>query len=167
MKEILLIILFGYGTVYAQVYKDDFEVNKNLKEEVEALSSSSFMQYSGFIPSTFKEILISVSGNDFVDSLLINVGTDTLIVKGANIFDSYFRKDFALESVQSPTLNHFFKYRMFDSKVVKTAIVYFYAQYLKGNSISIKEMRKKCLKGNRGRNEKARIRLVKQARSLS
>lgn len=136
------------------------------RAKIEDASGSAFMQYSNFMPRNFTEVLIAISGNAPVDSLLMASDTDTLAQGGALFFNQYIRKDFGLESVYSPTLDFFSKYGLYDSQVIKSFIVLSYFQYLKKGAITFKRNKKRVLKGKRLENFKAKKVLKEKARSL-
>lgn len=166
--KVRLSVLFVLLThlLLSQPKKDELYYDKTFKKEVERERACAFIQYSHFIPSNFKEIFISVSGNSFVDSLLIDAGTDTLISNGAEFFDHYFRKDFALESVYSPVTHLFAKYKMYDSNTIKSAIVLIYSLYLNDEKILMKEVQRKCLHLRKKENRKARKVLKRKLRLI-
>lgn len=156
MRKLFLVFMLVTSGLIAQKSKGDFILSEDQKKDIQYKSGSAFMQFSGFVPSSFKEILISVSGNDFVDSLLVNAGTDTLISNGADFFDNYIRKDYALKSVYSSTAHLFSSFGLYDEEAIKCTIVLFYQFYLKKEKINIYKIKKKCLKGLKRLNSKAK-----------
>ena len=166
MKCVLVLFSWIPFILFAQE-KGDFILSENEVRQIQYKSNSAFMQYSGFVPTNFKEILISVSGNDVVDSLLFNLELDTLIENGASFFDSYLRKDYGLKSIYSPTLQLFSTLKIYDEEIIKSAIVYFYALYLKKEEINLYKIRKRVLKNRKNQNNKARKNLIRQQKSRS
>lgn len=146
--------------------KDELIFSDSARAKIEDASGSAFMQYSNFIPSNFDELLISISGSEVVDSILLQAKHDTLAQSGAQFFDEYIRKDFALESIYSPALHFFSSYGLYDPNVIKSAIICAYKKYLEKESIEFRKIKRRVLKKHRKANSKAQGRFREQIREV-
>jgi len=166
MKNLFIISCFLFSiNAISQSAKEEISITQKYRDEIKNSSQSAFMQYSGFVPRTIKELLTALSGDKATDSLLMQMDKDSLSLNASAYFDPLFRKDFALRSVYSPTLNLFFKYNLYDEQLVKKAIVLIYFSYLTEDLIPVQEITTSCLKGNRKANKKAKKRLNKELKS--
>ena len=133
-----MLILIVSNSLFAQ--KDEIVFDEEQRNRMHYFSSSAFMQYSNFQPSNIEELLISVSGDNRLDSILIQCDLDTIVDHGAKFFDAAIRKDFGLTTIYSPTTKYFVQIGLYSEKIMKCFILQTYFHFLRKEPISINKI---------------------------